>query len=368
MVVTNWVSLSALRQAASAHWAERARLLWPVRFTAGLNVFVFVFLVNQVHWLISPNTMRWYISDGLSSMAGAILGCYPLNKVIFPQLTLRDWWKQIALLWGIRFSIWIVLFSAMFLMPEKFGFKMLLVAGGYLVFHFAILWGALLKLLRLLKFVTPAGQRLRQIVASLAGRMNIKVRGTWQVGGLIANALAIPTTRELVFTNYLLEICTDEEVAAICVHELAHLTESKMVLVVRQLASLAFFPFIFFMPLMHQFEWFGLTIPYLWMFLTIVLARRLSRQMEKRADQVAANEQTDTRVYAGALEKLYRANQSPAVMPGNRQAHPHLYDRMLAAGMTPDFPRPPRAKRLTLLGWCYLLLSGFLIRVDLIYF
>ncbi|MGA2868161.1 MAG: M56 family metallopeptidase [Verrucomicrobiota bacterium] len=271
------------------------------------------------------------------------------------------------MLWGIRFSIWIVLFSAVFLMPEKFGFKMLLVAGGYLTFHFAILWGVLLKLLRLLKFVTPAGPRLQQIVAPLAGRMNIKVRGTWQVGGLIANALAIPTTRELVFTNRLLEICTDEEVASICVHELAHLTESKMVLVGRLLASLAFFPFIFFTPLMHQFEWFGLTIPYLWMFLTIMLARRLSRRMEKRADQMAANEQTNTRVYAGALEKLYRENQSPAVMPGNRQAHPHLYDRMLAAGMTPDFPRPPRAKRLTLLGWCYLLLSGFFICWDVIY-
>lgn len=361
MVVTNWVSLSAWRRAATAHWTQRARLLWPVRISAGLNVFVFVFLLNQAHWLIFPNTMQWYISNGFGSLAGAIFGCYPLNKAIFPQLTLRDWWKQIALLWGIRFSIWIVLFSAIFLMPEKFGFKMLLVAGGYLTFHFAILWGVLLKLLRLLKFVTPAGPRLQQIVAPLAGRMNIKVRGTWQVGGLIANALAIPTTRELVFTNRLLEICTDEEVASICVHELAHLTESKMVLFGRLLASLAFFPFIFFTPLMHQFEWFGLTIPYLWMFLTIMLARRLSRRMEKRADQMAANEQTNTRVYAGALEKLYRENQSPAVMPGNRQAHPHLYDRMLAAGMTPDFPRPPRAKRLTLLGWCYLLLSGFFI-------
>jgi hypothetical protein len=30
----------------------------------------------------------------------------------------------------------------------------------------------------------------------------------------------------------------------------------------------------------------------------------------------------------------------PAGMPGKRQVHPHLYDRLLAAGVTPDYPRP----------------------------
>jgi hypothetical protein len=32
-------------------------------------------------------------------------------------------------------------------------------------------------------------------------------------------------------------------------------------------------------------------------------------------------------------------NLAPAVMPG-AQTHPHLYDRLLAAGIQPDFPRP----------------------------
>jgi hypothetical protein len=32
-------------------------------------------------------------------------------------------------------------------------------------------------------------------------------------------------------------------------------------------------------------------------------------------------------------------------MPGKHLTHPHLYDRMLDAGVTPDFPRPAPAKR-----------------------
>ncbi|MBL9172320.1 MAG: hypothetical protein JNL10_02195 [Verrucomicrobiales bacterium] len=43
----------------------------------------------------------------------------------------------------------------------------------------------------------------------------------------------------------------------------------------------------------------------------------------------------------------------------DHQTHPHLYDRMLAAGVTPDYPRPEKPSRLTLPGWiCLALLMG----------
>ena len=40
-----------------------------------------------------------------------------------------------------------------------------------------------------------------------------------------------------------------------------------------------------------------------------------------------------------SMIKLHEANAAPAVMSG-KQTHPHLYDRLLAAGIQPDFPRP----------------------------
>ena len=70
------------------------------------------------------------------------------------------------------------------------------------------------------------------------------------------------------------------------------------------------------------------------------LVRRLGRRMEIRADAVALEHQGEAGIYARALGRLYEQNQMPAVMPERRQVHPHLYDRLLAAGVTPDYPRP----------------------------
>jgi hypothetical protein len=55
----------------------------------------------------------------------------------------------------------------------------------------------------------------------------------------------------------------------------------------------------------------------------------------------------DKVVYAQALERLYEINQTPAVMPRRAtKIHPDLYDRMIAAGVTPDYPKPAPAKGL----------------------
>ena len=42
--------------------------------------------------------------------------------------------------------------------------------------------------------------------------------------------------------------------------------------------------------------------------------------------------------------KLHESNMTPAVMPGS-QTHPHLYDRLLAGGIEPDFPHPQAPSR-----------------------
>jgi hypothetical protein len=72
--------------------------------------------------------------------------------------------------------------------------------------------------------------------------------------------------------------------------------------------------------------------------------------MEKRADEAAVGYQLDASIYAQALARLYEANQMPAIMPRRWfvAPHPDLYDRMLAAGLTPDFakPLPPRRRAL----------------------
>jgi hypothetical protein len=64
------------------------------------------------------------------------------------------------------------------------------------------------------------------------------------------------------------------------------------------------------------------------------------QRMEVRADDFGNRVPQDKGSYARALAKLFQANQLPAVMPRKRMAHPHLYDRRLVAGVSPDVPRP----------------------------
>jgi hypothetical protein len=86
----------------------------------------------------------------------------------------------------------------------------------------------------------------------------------------------------------------------------------------------------------------------------LLLYLRLSRALERRADAIAS---TVSAAYAGALERLCQVNLRPAVL---RRAgmHPHLYDRMVAAGATPSWPRPLPPRSLLLPWLALLLLAG----------
>jgi hypothetical protein len=86
--------------------------------------------------------------------------------------------------------------------------------------------------------------------------------------------------------------------------------------------------------------------------------------METRADKIAVENQVDAAVYARALERLYLTNQMPAVMlRRSSRIHPDLYDHMIAAGVTPDYPRPEPAKGLSWTSrvmFCLLIIRGVL--------
>ena len=362
--LANWAGLVPWRNSASAHWTERARLLWPVRFTAGLSIFLLPVILNQAHAFWFPDTEHRWIVNGGAGFLGALLGCYPFDHEIFPQLDFKKWRRQVVAGWGIRFGVYGLLIAGILLMPEVVGLKMAVVIGIYLLVHMAIQWGVLLRYLRWVKYSSPAGERLRQIVEAATATMGVAPKSTWQMAGPHAAAFAFPTTCELLFSDRLLEICTDEEISAICCHELAHLSESKKVLAGRLLGSLAIFPVIFIIPSLHYFGLPGLLLPYVALFVIARFSRSLSQRMEKRADQMATDKQIGEGVYARALGKIYRENQIPAVNVNNKQTHPHLYDRMLAAGINPDYPRPAKPRRLTLMGWLFWFVFGSLIVME----
>lgn len=356
MALANGIGMIPWRRAAEAHWTERARLLWPVRVTASINLFVLPPLLLNLHQTFSPETSAGVVLECLAGFLGALLGCYPSEQGMFPGLEFRAWLHQVVVIWGIRAGYWGSLVAACVLMPEDPGWETLSVAVGYLGVHLAFVFGITLKLLRWGGVLLPAGEPLRLLVETLGAARGIRVRATWELKGPMALAFAFPFTRELLFSRALLEACPPEELSTICAHELAHLSESRTVQMGRLLGSLALFPLIFLRPLFHQFELPGLLAAAVAAALLSVFSTRLSRRMEQRADQQAATGEPEDGVYARALETLYRINLIPAVTPNDRQTHPHLYDRMLAAGVTPDYPRPQKPSSLTIPGKLFLAL------------
>jgi Zn-dependent protease with chaperone function len=360
MFMVNWFGLISWRRAANAHWTERARLLHPVRFTSRFAVILSPFLLDWIFWCFFPRASMslepaWLVNIG-AAMLGGLLGTFPMNQEIFPALRFKAWCKQTAILLGLLFQFVGVIALASWLMPAHWGWQMFLVTAGCIGCLCLIQYGLLWRVLRMIGQLQPAGARLQRIVDNTAAAMgNIKIRATWELDSVMANALALPFTKEMIFLRPTLAACTDEEIAAICAHEIAHLTEPKHVLAGRMLGSLALVPFIFVGPCTFTFGVAGLLIPLAAVILVARYMKWLGQRMEKRADSLAAKQQLNEGVYARALEKLYRENLSPAVNASNRQTHPHLYDRMLAAGITPDFPRPARPRRWTLAGWILLI-------------
>jgi Zn-dependent protease with chaperone function len=223
--LANWIGLMPRRHEAAAHWTERARLLWPARVTAMTNVLLLPVMLDQTHRLLWPEGTGWWITDGLGALLGALLGTYPFDRAVFPRLEFRSWLAQVASGWTLRFSVWMALMAGLLLMPEDLGWGTAAVAGGYLAFHFALQWGLAVRFLRLAGTLRPPDERLERVVAESAARAGLPAPRAWLLGGVQALAFALPTTREVIFSKRLLEIGSDDEVSAICAHELAHLKE-----------------------------------------------------------------------------------------------------------------------------------------------
>jgi Zn-dependent protease with chaperone function len=219
-----------------------------------------------------------------------------------------------------------------------------------------VVWPTLaLLLLRMTGTLKRSSARLREVVAGCDRNNRPQVKNLWQARGIAANAYALPLSGTLVFYDRLLELLNDDEVAAICHHELEHLAESNWVILGRYLGAFAILPMLLILPIFHRWEFLGVIGIFMLMMVWARLAKKLIYEMEIRADATASNRQAEEGVYARTLETLYRESQLPAVTLGKHSTHPHLYDRMLAAGITPEYPRPRTPRKFTALGWLVLI-------------
>lgn len=338
----NWIALLRF-PSETAHWTLRARKLWPIRRSAGMHTLLIPAVLGVAH-LMATHARQPVFSFALivSAWAGATFGTYFLSKKIFPQFTFGLWLQVIFAACIKRFGTLGVLVVGGVIMPGDFGWQLVVLGGVVIALQAAMHYGLSIWLLRATGILARArgSEPVCDIVWRIAERMQVPYRAVWILRNPLGYAAAFPTTRDLVFSDGLLAAHPEEEIAAIAAHELAHLSEPRRLVFARVLGAMSLCPLIFIRPMVHAFDFAGIAILLLPLIFFSVYLRRLRRRMEVRADAMASQNAAEAGVYARALERLYRMNQIPAVMPGKHHAHPHLYDRLLAAGVTPDYPRP----------------------------
>jgi Zn-dependent protease with chaperone function len=195
--------------------------------------------------------------------------------------------------------------------------------------------GVMVDLLKVLGGLVAAPERLAQAVERASLTSPIRARAVYRVPDpYVANAYAMSTHGAVAFTDGALAVLDDQEVEAVAAHELAHLTNSRVV--DRLGAQARFLPLVFLRPLWSEFQGLAVVPVLLIPFVLTRWLHRRSRTEETRCDS-AANPAT----LARALEKLHERNSWPATVRGGRVGtHPDLWTRLATLGMTAGRPRP----------------------------
>lgn len=178
------------------------------------------------------------------------------------------------------------------------------------------------------------------------------------------NALAMLRHGWIAFTRGAVEHLTPQEVTCIARHEVAHLSEPVREVRRRQRGVLALVPPLLIAPLVETFGFsMGMVFAFAGSWIIGVALSGHSQRMEKRADAAGAGE--DPATYARTLERIHELNFMPVVIAMPGQTHPDLYDRMLAAGVQPAYPRPAPPKWMAarvarVMGFITMLLAGII--------
>ncbi len=359
------VAFAGWRRSEGSHWTERARRAWAGRQLA-FCAWVFVpfpllfFLVDPISFAALGRT--WAFSrlvpataKDLLLIVAAYLGvmrslfgweCRVNPAAALTPRTRRGTWTFRVVLLALWTWIPYALLGK-FLIGRTEVHLAVVVVGVLAIAAYRL--GGVFALLRWTGLQRPAPDRLLAVVDEIARRMDIRPRSVEVAALAQANAYALPMTGRLIVMDPALAVLDDDELAVTCAHELAHLGEPRWVAIARLLYALLglFFiaPPLILVSLAGWPDAFGavfagfllLLIPGL---IAIVLFQRLYRRMEVRADAMASAVEVRPGTYARALEKLYRANAVPIVLGQKRGHYPDLYDRMIASGLVPDYPRP----------------------------
>jgi len=339
------VIASPIKPPDRAHWTERARSAFPLwSFTAFTPVvlgFLFIVMVPVVLQIDDAPQASWVA--GTTALAAFIMSMLASTgteaRVRGREVSLLDTVKG-WLITVLLFLPSLAVFGAMIpFLPSRLNWHAAIVMAVAVLVILILRYGGDLFVLRTFGLLREPPAALREMVARLAADAGVQCR-CYVVEWKSANAVAFTSTNVVAFSTSMLEIMDEKELAAVASHEIAHLCEPRRAQLARFFGSFLFLPVFAAGPIIGTFGFGGFVIGLAFTALGYSGLQRVARAMEVRADAAGHASEVDEGCYARALEKLYAYNLVPAVLRQKRMTHPHLYDRLLAAGVTPAYPRP----------------------------
>ncbi|MGB0678093.1 MAG: M48 family metalloprotease [Polyangiales bacterium] len=367
-----WVAGRGMAVDASMHWSEAARRSYPVRAVAGVQTIMLPILTS-LFVLLCTSPIGYLPASALALFAWALawlvamLGHHKAlqhcDMATSLGQTLRDGGMTLALLG----PYWVVLFFALILAPTGWNSVWWLTVGACLLLAGALQCGLHVRLWCALGWLRPAPALEARVVALARGTGLGRVRCLvfdWRW----ANALALPSARIILVSRACCDALSEAQLETVLAHEVGHLQDKRLRgplpwMILGWLTVLV----LALKPLLYWQDGIGFGPALLALGLLLLWTLRWSRRLETHADSAGADA-AGQQVYAAALEALYRANATPAVLTGG--THPSLYDRMQAAGVEPDYPRPVAPDRWRVLvaaivGWCpWFLLAAMVLFIQ----
>jgi Zn-dependent protease with chaperone function len=366
----NLVARDLARLPEGVHWTERARYATMAR-AGGILALVALFVSCIPLWKMSAPV--WLYRKG--SLVDIVIAAGALGVIAAGR-------EREAILSGRAVSLTTWLRAKM--ATHAIHFSPLYVAIGYTycccLFEGQALWAALgatplvvalgaavlsrPSVMCFFGWARPGTDTSIQTTASACALMGKSPVRTLEIPLLQANAVALPLWNTIGYTDGALAALPDDALVAIAAHEVAHLEEPRSWAYQRLLSTALVatpLPFVSYYDALPE----SFALPIVGgVSLLAVLALRFRRQLGRRAEE-AADERAGGLLhgtYARALERVYELNLMPAVT-SKAAVHPNLYDRMLAAGMQPSYPRPAlplaparyRGWRRAFAGWAQLL-------------
>jgi Zn-dependent protease with chaperone function len=330
-----------VRRLEGAHWTERARALWPLRgtMTATLALigaigggYVSIGYAPIAALGLPLSVLLTFLAIGIPLWRLRVsfeiaVGALPLSTRPFRELV------GVLLIFGPA----LLLLAAIPFVPVDTPTDFWTAIASSTVYLAVVGHGAGAELARLFGILKPARESVVKAVRQAAAAMHCPTPPVFELRWNRANAAALPNQGWLFFTSRAVEVLESAELEATAAHELGHLAEPRHVRALRGFGALLWLPLIVAGLSVKrggspQYFVAGL----LGTLLLAAVYRVFYRRLEHRADVSAHNVASE--VYASALEKLHRTSLVPAVLRSS--SHPSLYDRMVAAGKSPDYPRP----------------------------